>query len=361
MDIIDLASLEKSQERNIFAHEVFDSLFVLHPSNVNKGLIGRVMKSNIYKDFLIVSSLDYVQIFDLKGNFIFSTNKGKGPNELQQVSDFTVDYDKDELLVLDMIAKKVVRVNFKGQYYGEYKVRRGSMNLCYLGSNKTLYYVPFNYYQENGRLYDYLYIQDYVGVTYFTKKFEREAIKSPFVTTVSFHPVKNGCTFKPPYSDTVQFINQEGFHNYKVFDYHGTQMPEKIYGNIDLRKDLVMQYLGGSDGLFTTSYSMIYLNVKGGYLYLFVYDENKKRAIKSKSGNDGIGLILGESSSEMRVNPQWLNDDGTFLMVCDMADITNYVNGQKGSSDYYKTLFKKLKKLDSTNDNPVFLRGYIKN
>ena len=360
-DIIDLISLAKAQERNVYAHEVFDSLSVLHPSNVIEGMIGRVMKSYVYKDFLIVASRDYVQVFDLKGNFIFRTSKGKGPNEVQQISDFTVDYDNDELLVLDVIGKKVVRVKFNGQYHGVHEVKRGSMSLCYLGSNKTCYYVPYNYYQENGKLYDYFYIQDYEGVTYYTKKLKRETVDSHFVTMQFFRPFNNGCTFKPQYSDTVLFINREGFHNYKVFDYRGTQMPEKYAGNIDLRREFAHEYLGSSDAVFTPSYTFYYLEVKGGYLYLFVYDEKNKSAIKSKSGLNGLGLILGGSSSEMRVMPQFVNYDGSFLLVCDITDINKYVLGQEGSSEYYKSLFESLKKLDPGNDNPVFLKGYIKN
>jgi|GEM_PF-6277476 len=359
--MIDLVSLAKSPERDVYMHEVFESLSVLHPSNVKEGMIGRVLKSYIYKNFLIVASVDYVQVFDLKGNFIFRTLKGKGPNEVVQVSDFTVDYDHDELLVLDQIGNKVVRVKFNGQYHGEYKVKLGSMNLCYLGSNKTCYYVPYTFYQENGKLYDYFYIQDYKGVTYNTKKIEREPVTSHFVESIFFHPFNNGYTIKPQYSDTVLFINREGFHNHKVFNYHGTQMPAKYYENIDLKRKFAFEYLGSSDAVFTFSYSFYNLQVKGGYWFLFVYDEKNKSAIKLKYGLDQIGLMLGDSSSEVRVRPDFVNYDGSFLMVCDITDIRNYVQGQKESSKYYKLLFESLKKLDPSNDNPVFLKGYIKN
>jgi len=371
-DVIDLTSIEKSQEKYVYVHEIFDSLSIVHPSNVKEGLIGRIIiKSYIYKNFLIISSLDYVQVYDLNGSFIFRTFKGKGPNELRHVSDFTVDYDNDELLVLDAVGKQVVRVKFNGEYIGAFKVKRGSYNLSYLGSNKTCYYVPFNNYQEDGILYDYFYIQDYDGVTYFTKKFKREIDDSPWIMSQYFMPYKNGYTFKPDYSDTVLFINHEGFHNFKIFDYQGTQMPERYMRSIDLRRKHGHEYIGRVTGIFTDTYSFYVMRVRYGYNEFFVYDEKNSQALKPKSFRgdkrkyngdlNGKGLILGGSSSKMRVLPIYVNYDGSFLMVCDIEDINNYALGQDGSNNYYKSLIKSLKELDPANDNPVIIRGYIKN
>jgi len=370
--VIDLTAIATSHEKEVYVHEVFDSLSIVHPSNVTEGLIGgMILKTIIYKDFLIVGSINYVQVFDLKGNFIFRTMKGKGPNEVQHLGDFTVDYDKDALLLLDYTGKKVVRVNFNGKYTGTFKVKRGSMNLSYLGGNKTCFFVPFKYYQENGILYDYLYIQDFEGHINFTKKFKREIGESPWVLSQIFNPYKKGSIFKPEYSDTVLFINQEGFHNFKIFDYRGTQMPEKYMSSIELRRKHQHKYIGKASAIFTPTFSFYYIQAKGGYEELFIYNEKNNKIIKAKSTNvvvggynsnlKGRGLLIGGSSSKMQVLPLSVSNDGSFLMVCDIEKITEYVLGQDGSNDYYNSLYKSLKELDPANDNPVFLRGYIKN
>lgn len=232
---LDLQDLFKIGQSHILAEDLYKEFTFIQPAGIKDGLIGRYFKAKIFDDYLVLSNEDKaIQVYDRQGRFIFKTAIGKGPGEFHQVNDFTIDFDNDEICILDFTNHKVTRISFKGKFLGDFNVKMGTTNFVYLGLGRFGFFTPYNFYEENGCHYDLLYISDTTGEILLSKKMKREIANSPFVCSKDFMNSQDGATFCPDYWDTIQKVTANGFSNDLILDFRQLKMPEKHWESLDL-------------------------------------------------------------------------------------------------------------------------------
>ncbi|WP_225975283.1 6-bladed beta-propeller [Anseongella ginsenosidimutans] len=84
-------------------------------------------------------------LYDMKGNLIVRIEgRGKGPNEYIKIVDFTIDWDKKRIVILDNITRKIILYDFNGKAIGSRKLLLFSERITYLGEGKYAFYNGYN-------------------------------------------------------------------------------------------------------------------------------------------------------------------------------------------------------------------------
>ncbi|APY12030.1 hypothetical protein BWZ22_12680 [Seonamhaeicola sp. S2-3] len=91
------------------------------------------------KIFILDRKLRGVFIFDNTGKFLNKIQKiGKGPGEYSFLQDFTIDYEKKQLILYSKAPNKLTTFNFEGQFIEEEKMTDYYFNIGY-HDNKLLF------------------------------------------------------------------------------------------------------------------------------------------------------------------------------------------------------------------------------
>lgn len=349
------------KEADVFAQDVFKKVFIIHPENCKDGLFSKPFHAEFYKDYLILhGSGGVLQVYDKQGKFIFKTSKGKGPGELIQIADFTVNYDTDEIYVTDGF--KCLRLSLLGEGKGSFSIKPGTFNIGYVGQGKFCSFIPFNSFVEDGINYDFLYVSDSTGELLYTKKMKREIHSSPFLTSRSFNYCPNGVLFHAPYWDTIIKATPDGFFNDKILNYCGMKMPEEYLENLDLhRKHSQENFEMGF--LFAKGKTFLFYSyrIKGAWGTV-IYDQVTRTEFKTRDrkGQD-YGIQFGNRDNQFLVWPQSVNSDYSLIMEADIKELSSFAGKFKNENiEFYDDLVRDLNKLDTANDNPVIIIGILK-
>ncbi|MFT3737661.1 MAG: 6-bladed beta-propeller [Breznakibacter sp.] len=122
-------SVNCNSMENINASEYFENVEVIQLETSKKSLIFGINCLYFHKDslYIFIKNRNQFSSLLLNGMFIRKIcHIGKGPGEYMQISDFTIDENKNEILISAEIPKAVFKYDLTGNFITRFKV-----NNCY--------------------------------------------------------------------------------------------------------------------------------------------------------------------------------------------------------------------------------------
>jgi len=103
--------------------DIYSTVKAIIPDN-QKVLLNEITKLLIFQErlFILDTKANALYSFDLNGSFINQIGSlGPGPEEYATCTDFTIDTDKKEILILDSMLKKIFKYNpINGKFIGSF-------------------------------------------------------------------------------------------------------------------------------------------------------------------------------------------------------------------------------------------------
>ncbi|TCS84253.1 6-bladed beta-propeller protein [Anseongella ginsenosidimutans] len=127
--------------------EFIGDFFFVRLSSLGDNFMGRIEKLMVSNNIIFIHDdvTDSMFLYDMEGNLITRIKgKGKGPNEYAKIVDFTVDWDRNRIVILDNITRKIILYDFNGHVIGNKKLHLFSDRITYLGNDKYAFYNDYN-------------------------------------------------------------------------------------------------------------------------------------------------------------------------------------------------------------------------
>lgn len=143
--IIDIDPFFKN-EKGLRLSEIASNIEYIRLETAPEYLIGRIKKIIFFNGkYLIFDSQTYrILIFNASGKYIIKIEqKGKGPGEYLQISDFTVLPVDSSICLVDDWQVKVIKYDFSGKFLHERRLQALSNNIASL--NDSLIVLQFNF------------------------------------------------------------------------------------------------------------------------------------------------------------------------------------------------------------------------
>lgn len=356
---VELHKLADHKSEKLLAHELFSDIRIIRPETGEQSLIGRYYSVKAYKNHLLINSESKsLHVYDFNGRFLFKTKQGKGPDEFVEISDFAIDTGSDEVLILDSPRKRVLRLNLEGNVQDAFRLKESVTNMAYVGEDKCCYYVPFNFYAQNGKHGDYFFIADKIGNISDSLFIERKISKSPWVTMVNFVSNKGSVYFQPSHYDTVFTVSNCQFKPALILDYGNYRMPFKYIASLKTRRKHANKYLHLGSIFHTPGHLIIGYKFQGPFNYA-IYNKKTKTfqvaAVNREQRKTGIIFGSGDKSLYLRLHSVYKGNK--VVMSCMAQDVMQYLKNYNNlSNGFYEPLIDTLQKVKE-NDNPVFFIG----
>ena len=98
---------------NVFISEIFDSIsYIPLKDSESHSLMSEVSKLEKVDSlfFILDKNVQKLYIYNDSGSFLKTVGRiGQGPGEYVTISDFSVDYKKKEILILDRSGRKIIK------------------------------------------------------------------------------------------------------------------------------------------------------------------------------------------------------------------------------------------------------------
>lgn len=130
--------------------DLFSDCDLIPLETTEKSLIKDISKLICYdnKYFILDRPLSKIIVFDSNGNYLFSIDdKGAGPNEYANISDFDIDKQNDQIIILSPVDRSLYYYKIDGQF--EERVKLPNINSGYksiqLINSDTIAFWTFDY------------------------------------------------------------------------------------------------------------------------------------------------------------------------------------------------------------------------
>lgn len=135
---------------NVSLWDIFSHIELIPLETTNESLIKDINKLILYDDIYYL--LDYrnstILMFDSSGNFLYKINdKGDGPQEYLDISDFEINKENNMLSVLAPVNNSMYEYDLKGNFTNKYKLPdiRGAYKSFFSLNNDTVVFFTFDY------------------------------------------------------------------------------------------------------------------------------------------------------------------------------------------------------------------------
>ncbi len=189
--------------------------------------------ADIYR--LKVSGEDIYALDPMLGNLIRYSKEGvplnkiglpgEGPEEMQEIVDFSVDIERNELLLGSYSARKISRFKPSGEFVSSIKLKEQVENFSF---NYDYFLVSISYYNSLFRNLSLLKSNGDKVRTFFPFRNDLKAISLKMLAGHSTKGNENGFLFNEPASSSIYSIKNEGdFFVKNKFISEGDMWPEK--------------------------------------------------------------------------------------------------------------------------------------
>lgn len=155
----DLVTLQVKSAKETLASEVFDSLsYVVLDDSSEECLIGEVDKLECVDTLLFIMDLKrkLIHKYNNEGTFLSSIGSvGNGPGEYIGLTDFSVDSEKQEVLVLDRIGRRILIYDFDGNFLYKMPIEVMASRICAIKNGYALYTSGSDYYTNKKEEFGY--------------------------------------------------------------------------------------------------------------------------------------------------------------------------------------------------------------
>jgi len=269
--------LDQSPKMNEFKMStIFSSVKVIPLQITDNSMIGNITGLQVIDDKIIILDkiiANSMFVFDMGGNFLFRVGrKGQGPGEYSEISDFTIDYDKKLIFLLD--------------YY------RQIINVYRLKDGYFLYSI--NIFDNNTESYNIQYVDGLCYLDMFYRK-NRNNNKKYMLRSVN---IKTGRTIEL-YMDADKYnkgYNNIGYAGNRVFF---TRNKEPIYMQSFMDTLMVLKNKGPEAYIVLNSNKLVnekdmkeaIQSKENSYVNSFFFTKNKFHTLENFIESDDFILI----------------------------------------------------------------------
>lgn len=199
-------------------------------------LIGKIDKILLIKDRIYIldkKNSKGVFVFNKQGGFLFKIqNQGKGPGEFMKIIDFNYNESSNELEIFDIIKRKILIYNLKGEFIKEIEAIN-SHAFYPIEKNERYFYSKFLPNKEDLKLknnYRLIKTNNKGDIINNFLSFKNETIfKSRIINTYnSFYPIKDSkkLLFIESYNNNIYEIDGESLNIKYVLNFNNSNIPK---------------------------------------------------------------------------------------------------------------------------------------
>ncbi len=325
-----------------------------------KSLVGDIHSMALDKDRIFIQEFNFkkLHIFNRKGDFINAISaKGQGPGEFTEILGFTLDRDKQHVIIAADF--KIMTFDYNGNFIKEFKLRIGVWAIGYTGEDKLLIYSGHSGF--TGSISDSTYYQTVI-VDLATEKIIRYAL--PYNSNIDlindtgfWRNISSSDTddqyLSIPYKDTVWLASGDSISVAYIIDFGEDGLPDNYedeylskekYSSSSLRELAAKENwrrLNGAGITYSKNILYFYYSSKGKYPQVF-YDLNTRKSFQVKNA------IENDLDGSRNVSPR-TTFNGKFVSLINPSTLKANVADGKVTEERIIQLAESLKE----EDNPV--------
>lgn len=281
----------KSEEFRINISNTNKSSFVSHLDQIkfipletnDSSIIGRIQSIKIEGDkiYIIDSKTQKVQIFSIKGEYLYSINKiGHGPEEYIGITDMQINKRNGHITLLDEAQYKILEFNANGSFVSEKKIplKDPLANFAYLDSATLVFYKSFIKNDDDNSIV--ICSKDFTQIKkIFPCKKTTSLLLSP---RISLQNSENQLFYLPIYSQKLFQIKKDEIKEKYTFNFGENNIDLDVYNqNYSNPTDIFKKLNNGKSIYFLTvldSKSTVYADFYYKETpYFFVYNKDTKK------------------------------------------------------------------------------------
>lgn len=323
-------------------------------------LIGQINKILTDKNFYIVHDKDNNSIFmfDTTGNFMYRIGKvGDGPTEYTQAWDVSLDREKQEVSVLDLSGRKLIKYKYNGDYINSIRINFLFTQHEYIDSIMVANtFRSYNKHMTSIFGYELVFAQDDQKVIGKALPYNLD-LKNSYNTLNPLRKFSDRVYYSDPFKNCIYEIKQtKVFPKYKIdfgkLGWDSSIDVDELTSN-ELR-ELFKEHLY-FNGEYVVSENYLFLRIEGNMMPgLKIYYSLSSDSIQygsyfndvKKSGFSGF----------LFYDPKWLRYDGKFISSINpytFVDIINDVLDSQG--EFINEKEKNIIKNATEGDNPIII------
>ncbi len=325
-----------------------------------KSLVGDIHSMALDKDRIFIQEYNFkkLHIFNRKGDFVNTISaKGQGPSEFIEISSFTLDREKQHVIIAADF--KIMTFDYNGNFIKEFRLIIGTRYMGYTGENKLLIYSSYSGYHAS--ILDSTYYQAVI-VDLVTEKIIRHAIPynpkarleniTGFSSNISSSDA-NDQYLSVPYKDTVWRASGDSISVAYTVDFGEDGLPENYeeeylskekYTSGSLRELEAKENwrrLNGAGITYSKNMLHFFYSSQGKYPQVF-YDLNTRKGFQVKNA------IENDLDGSRNVSPR-TTFNGKFVSLINPSTLKANVADGKVTEKSIIQLAESLKE----EDNPV--------
>jgi hypothetical protein len=349
--------INPAESRAITIDDIYTDCTYIQLETNSESLLNTVSSLRICKNRIYIfdnGNEPSVFCFDMQGKFLFKiANHGQGPGETVRIRQFCIDEENDLLWIADNF-RKILKHDLDGRFIQEYRTDFAINDIACLRGSKDLLAIRFGHYEN--RNYEagvyslsgkqVLNHKDYA--TDFEKIVGGSTVMSEY---------RGNLVYASGFTDTLYYLDENGFHPQYAFDFGKYKMPEDITERKD-NKNIVLELNKSSNhyaGLIaqpieTDEYVTLWYSFRGKHRISVYSKEHKAVRTFDKIQTGGDEHIL----------PSFFKTyyDGCYYSVIYPGNISGLIEDKAETSGYgiYHDL-DALKSILRIDDNPVIVFG----
>lgn len=342
---------------------LFDSIRFVPLETDSNCMIGEINKIEFYDDKFFILDWDITKTlfcYDKNGKFLYKINNvGKGPGEYLSLTDFSINEQKKELVLLDFRSQKIITYDFEGAFIKEinYVDKLGIRGISHIHIANRLTYVELD--NPEPSLKKFVKIFDGTKEVGGFFKIDKHNWNIPAGFNSSFSRNKNSSfLYISKTSDIIYSINKYDFDPFYYVDFQGAKVSYKTINprldDYEKSKELLNQDSYRLNGNVFKADSIVYFSFSIGsmpFVYNCFFNEKNSDLIISHFVNDEndvrfnfIGYPLGVMGDAFIGSVSALNTKIKFEKLI-----------EENKENVFDEKTRKILRSVSENDNPLIV------
>ncbi len=352
--------------------DIFDNVRFLKLATSDSGLIGRVKNIFVSSEYIFVTDLQGVFIFDQNGKFISKIKrKGRAPEEYLAFTDVFIDTISNVLEVLDNRNQKIINYDFSGLFLGE----------------RDVPLIPLSFIKNQQ---DYFFFTGNQYIPEFPNSLVMATISDEFVVKGQFLPVdrakskylhiqyeynfyyyKDTIRFFRPLDDTIYSIVNGALQPTYFIDFGNHKIPAKFYDYPykDIREFYKQLFVKGYAYNISTiheieQYMFLTYYIKGRAQQLYY---NKKTQQIEQFNSWKVGFLGGKKLTANHLQPYevYNNNIYSYIEPYDFMSTLDSIKESSAQDNWNRLLasnsgLSEVYRQTKISDNPILVIYNIK-
>ena len=365
---VNAKKISLNNDSQLLLSDFIDKIDIIPLEFEDNCILSEIKKIVIYRDNIFLIEEGHPETifrFNIQGNFLNRIgSRGQGPQELIELSDFSLNEDDQIVYLLDNAKQMIFCFDFDGKYIGRIHINQYADRLEY---QNGLFYL----FRDNPSVGDNLYnliirnIKGEIEKVYFpSKKYSISFNNKIFTKT------KDNLIFLHPMNDTIYSLDGASLNYAYFFDFGSNRFTqneiEDIYmGRIkSLQILLNNERLSGIDNFFQVGKHMYFNSIYKTFSFSFLYDINSQKLKVAALLWDDLEYIFYNNKFCGQTQDAFIGTYNVNYLINDIERFARYEKEKYISSEKKEEQVKKMKAIMRGNDpeemNPWVIIYHLK-